>query len=106
MSLSNVRSKILTEVEATVIAALGNHRVSAEVAADAASQVVESLVQRWGGRVIPFPRETDRYRTRRDAKALKKFDGTNYAALAAEFGMTTRGARKMIARAKARGAGA
>ncbi|MBB2775045.1 UNVERIFIED_ORG: Mor family transcriptional regulator [Comamonas terrigena] len=73
---------------------------------DAAKLIAESLADRladyWGGQLINFPKDYRWKLSQREQKIYSEFNGVNYGALAAKYGMCERGLRKLLARVRDR----
>ena len=98
MSSQTRRAELYEDVEQHVVAVLRQGGIAPDVAKQAGAEVADSLANHFGGQVISFPRDITRSRGLRHAQILAKFNGRNYGELAAEFGYTERGIRKLLDR--------
>jgi len=67
-----------------------------------ATSVADNLIDVFGGQNLTFPTESKKKLAEKEALISQQFNGFNGAELAKVHGMTERGLRKLLARAKGR----
>ena len=100
--MESKRLDLIDSVIAHVGMVLKRHGITEDSSAQIAVQVADELIDVWGGQNLTFPTDYRRKFQKREAEVLSKFNGFNYADLAREYGVTERGMRKLINRARER----
>jgi Mor family transcriptional regulator len=96
------RHKLLEDVMDTTAALLRELGLQDEAADLIAAQTADMLANHWGGQNIYIPTEYLRKLTSRELEIYHQFTGQNYDLLAAKFGMSERGMRKLLHRVRDR----
>lgn len=100
--MQGVRQELIASVIDHAEHTLKGVGIDAEKAASIAVLVADNLVDMFGGQNICFPTDYRRKMVQKEALIFSQFSGNNFAELAKVNGMTERGMRKLLARAKHR----
>ena len=100
--MEHLRHELLTDIDAHVKAFLVEFGVEPEIAEHVAINLVNHLVEHWGGQLINFPKDHIYKNAKRDAEIYDAFDGNNHAALSREFGVSVRAIYDIIRRTRKR----
>lgn len=97
-----LRGELITSVIDHAEDALKRAGIDSEKAIHIATSVADNLVDMFGGQNICFPNDYRFKLAQKEASVYAQFTGTNFGELASAHGMTERGMRKLIVRARAR----
>lgn len=100
--MEDLRSELLIDVATHSALILRDHGIAEDVADQCGAAIADHLAETWGGQVISVPKDYAYRLSQRDQAILAEYTGQNIDALARRYGMTTRGMRKLIARARRR----
>lgn len=100
--MEDLRNEFLSDVAAHAATVLQDHGVDDDVAEQAGAAIADHLADHWGGQVLSVPKDYAYKLAQRDVEILARYTGDNLASLAREYDMTTRGVRKLLARATLR----
>lgn len=100
--MSERRNELLTDMASLTENLLREHDVPAADAVVIASALVDRLADHWGGQNITFPKDFRWKLANMELEIYSYYDGTNLGETALKFGITERGLRKLIARARKR----
>lgn len=97
------RNELLEEVAASAADSARDLGVTADVAEQIGTAVADALADHWGGQVITIPKDHFFRLSQRDRKILEEHrQGASFGLLARRYGMTERGVRILIRRARSR----
>ncbi|MBN6064790.1 Mor transcription activator family protein [Aggregatibacter actinomycetemcomitans] len=98
-TMAKMRHELFVEMEEHLTSKCKELKLSDDVCEKIACSVSSFIAEFYAGQVIYFPAQTSFKRSALDAQIYKKFNGSNYAELAREYGYSEGGVRKVIARA-------
>lgn len=96
------RNALLADLVQVTIDLFQKNEIPNTVAVIAAHTLADRLADYWGGQVITFPRDFMWKLAKVELEIYDQFNGRNYDELARQYGMTTRGVRKLIGRVRAK----
>ena len=80
--------EILSDLCDQVALKLVEQGIAPDKAADAGLAVAEHIREHWGGQPIYLPKGAQYEFSRRDLELFERFNGSNHAALARDYGLT------------------
>ncbi|MGB3067050.1 MAG: Mor transcription activator family protein [Ottowia sp.] len=95
--MSLVRHELFSDIVTHVEALLKDLGLPLEVADQAAVSVADFLADHWGGQYVVIPKDYQFKIAQRDLEMYRSHKG-DFSATARQWGMTERGARKVIER--------
>lgn len=94
------RNALLADLVQVTIDLFQKNEIPDTVAVITANTLADRLADYWGGQVITFPRDFMWKLAKVELEIYDQFNGRNYDELARQYGMTTRGVRKLIGRVR------
>ena len=102
-SMQARRNELLAEVACCAADTARDLGIAEDVALQLGAAVADALADHWGGQVITIPKDHFFRLSQRDRKILEEHrSGASYGLLARRHGMTERGIRILIRRARMR----
>lgn len=98
--MSERRNELLTDMMALAEQTLTEHGVGSNESVLIASALADRLADHWGGQNITFPKDFKWKLARLELEIYDFYTGENLGETALKFGITERGLRKLIKRAR------
>ncbi|MGX9692957.1 Mor transcription activator family protein [Achromobacter anxifer] len=95
--MSMVRHELFSDIETHATSLLKDLGLASDVAEQMAVSVADFLADHWGGQTIVIPKDYQFKIAQRDLEMYRSHRG-DFSATARQWGMTERGARKVIDR--------
>lgn len=97
--MAQLRSELLSDTASHAARVAQDLGIAEALAEQVGAAIADHLAEHWGGQVVNIPKDHFYKLSKRELEIMAAFNGHNFADLAREYGMTTRGIRKLVARA-------